>query len=461
MKDIISIDYELFFDEIKLIDFETKQSLSDADIIICKPNINLHYNYTYNPNYRGKTSYDLNSSSKIKELTVHWNKEIISALEAGKNIFIFLAEIEQFYIDTGQRNTSGTGRNQKVTNIVEIFDNYKVLPIKINIHNSKGEKIVIKNSLVKSFVESFKNVLSYETYIESKDFDIIPLMFNKTQDKIISGIIKYKNGNIVFLPYINPNPEILYDDDGEMLEEGTIYQRKILNSILEMDKSLSSIVEKSPKQTWLEEEKYKLLKVEKIQNEIESHVIQINKIKEKIELLKVEQNYEESLQDLIFETGKQLENAVINALKILGFKAENFDNGVLELDQVIISPENIRYIGECEGKDSKAIDISKFRQLQDSLNEDFQREDVDEKAFGLLFGNPFRNIKIEERTDYFTIKCLKGAEREKIGLIKTTDLFFICKYLSEHKNERFKKICREHIYKGLGGIIEFPKIPEK
>lgn len=114
--------------------------------------------------------------------------------------------------------------------------------------------------------------------------------------------------------------------------------------------------------------------------------------------------------DLLYESGKALENAVIKALKILGYHAENYNDGTLELDQVITSPENERYIGECEGKDNKDIDIGKFRQLQDSLNEDFQRDDVKDKAFGLLFGNPQRLINPTERTLDFTEKCKRGAE---------------------------------------------------
>ena len=92
---------------------------------------------------------------------------------------------------------------------------------------------------------------------------------------------------------------------------------------------------------------------------------------EKLNEILIEQ---ESLKDLLYETGKPLEQAVIKALKILGYQAENYDDGILELDQIIISPEKIRFIGECEGKDKKDIDVGKFRQLQDSLNEDFERE---------------------------------------------------------------------------------------
>ncbi|QHC85459.1 hypothetical protein AS589_12020 [Empedobacter brevis] len=459
MKDVISIDFELFLNDVKNIDFETKHSLSDADIVICCPTIDIPYGY--NSNYRGKTSYDLNTSTKIRECVIHWKKEIASFLEAGKNIFIFLTEKEQFYLDSGRKETSGTGRNQKVTILVDEFHNYRILPISIDIHNSEGKKIISKNSIINTFIHDFKEIISYKGYIESKEIDIKPLILNKTQDKIVSGIVEHKNGNIIILPYLEPIYEHFYDKNDEFTEEGEIYQRKILKSILEIDKILTNKSEKSPKPEWLNENEFKLEKVKKLENNIKTHLESIKEIESKINILEAEKEIEESLLDLLFETGKPLEIAVIKALEILGYKAENFDNGDLELDQVIISPEKNRYIGECEGKDSKSIDITKFRQLQDSLNEDFQREEIDEKAFGLLFGNPFRNQKIEDRGDFFTTKCLRGAEREKIGLIKTTDLFFICKYLSENKNEAFKKKCREKIHRDLGKVIEFPKIPLK
>ena len=97
----------------------------------------------------------------------------------------------------------------------------------------------------------------------------------------------------------------------------------------------------------------------------------------------------------------------------------------------------------------------------DSLNEDFAREDIEDKAFGLLFGNPQRLLPVNERKELFTTKSLKGAEREKIGLILTSDLFLLTKYLTENIDPKFKKTCREVIYNGLGGLIKFPNIPKK
>ena len=167
---------------------------------------------------------------------------------------------------------------------------------------------------------------------------------------------------------------------------------------------------------------------------------------------------QESLKDLLFETGKLLENTVISVLKILGYKAENFDDGELELDQIIHSPEGNRYIGECEGKDNKGIDVSKFRQLLDGLNADFEKETVEEKAFGLLFGNPQRLTEPIKRKLDFTKKCKTGAKRENIGLINTAELFKVCRYVKESNDEKFAELCRKEIHKQLGKIIIFPKI---
>jgi hypothetical protein len=131
----------------------------------------------------------------------------------------------------------------------------------------------------------------------------------------------------------------------------------------------------------------------------------------------------------------------------------------LELDQVITSPEGYRYIGECEGKDSKDIDITKFRQLLESMSADFDREEVKEKAFGILFGNAQRLTDPKDRTLDFTQKCKVGATREKISLIKTVDLFTVTKFLKEKPDESFQKSCRDAIHGGLGGVVKFPDVP--
>lgn len=229
-----------------------------------------------------------------------------------------------------------------------------------------------------------------------------------------------------------------------------------INSLVEIDKVVRKKTDKTARPIWAQNPDFELIEAKLTKDKIEKLSKEIEKKREEIERLKVLMEEQESLKDLLYETGKPLEVAVIKALKILGYTAENFNDGTVELDQIIISPEGHRLIGECEGKDNKDIDITKFRQLLDGLNADFENESVTEKAFGLLIGNPQRLIEPKERNLDFTEKCKIGAKREKIGLIKTADLFNICKYIIESKDTDFARQCRDAILNQLGGVIEFP-----
>lgn len=158
---------------------------------------------------------------------------------------------------------------------------------------------------------------------------------------------------------------------------------------------------------------------------------------------------------MLYEKGKALENAINRAFRILGYTSENFNDGTLEIDHVIISPEGERFIGECEGKDTSAISIDKFRQLEENIQSDLQREEVEAPAIGILFGNGFRLTKPEDRSEQFTTKCLNSAKRGTI-LIRTPDLYKVAKYLSENKDDEYAKACRDAILAGKGSIVNFP-----
>lgn len=462
MKDIARVGFNLPSEKSDgFIKLDSLTSLSDYDIVIFNPSMfNTNY-YLDSPtsSYDGDSLYDSNSSNRIKKHSEHWKKEIENFLDSGKNVFINLCPLINFYVRSGGKNISGTGRNQKTTHHVAPRTNYDFLPIHINILNSSGKIVIPTAPLIQSFFKGLKKFIKYEVHISNKD--LISLFSTKNGDKTLGGKAKIRNGNLIFLPYMDfdlPEFTEYHTYEGGQWTEEAVKAGKIFTShIIQVDKSLKNHEEKSPKPNWLEHKNYNLKESEITKKTIIKVDNNINTLKEKKEILIAKLLEQESLKDLLFETGKPLENAVIKALEILGYQAENYDDGSLELDQVIISPEGDRFIGECEGRDSKAIDIGKFRQLQDSMNEDFYREDIEEKAYGLLFGNPERLAAPSKRKMTFTDKCKKGAKREGIGLVKTTELFRVAKYLMENKEESFKKLCRNSIKEQLGEIIDFPK----
>ena len=69
--------------------------------------------------------------------------------------------------------------------------------------------------------------------------------------------------------------------------------------------------------------------------------------------------------------------------------------------------------------------------------------------------------KLDERGVFFTEKCVKGAQRAKIALVRTPDLFPVLKYLhSNPKDNAYKEACRKVISESDGEIVIFPSPPK-
>lgn len=473
MKDIITVGFPLpSIGEENNYRLNSFSSLSEADIVFFSPNFdetdysNQHRDSFYSDKkYEGKPLYNQESTTHIREHSKHWKKELISFLNGGGTLFVMLCEKQEGYIYSGKRDVSGTGKNQKITHHVNHFCNYDFLPfLGIEYHASIGKTVYSKNNLYNQYVEQFKNLLSYKVYLSSDKIKE-GILTTKNGDKILGAQLKHSKGHIIFLPHFNLYIKEYIDYNKETFveqwnKEGTRKGKILIKWAVEVEKSLNSPTKKSPNPVWLQKETYSLKSSEITKKAIEKNDSEILKKTEQNKELRRVLEEQESLKGLLFETGKTLETSVIKALNILGYKAENYDDGQLELDQIIYAPEGHRYIGECEGKDRKAIDISKFRQLSDGLSADFEREEVEEMAFGLLFGNAQREVEPNKRELDFTTKCINGAKREGIGLIKTHELYSVCQYIANSNDSAFATKCRKAIHDQLGSIIKFPSFKE-
>jgi len=435
--------------------------LFDADIIIFESNFDNYKSYT---DYKGKKTYNENISSNILEDTKHWRYELSEALDHGKTIFVFFRKFQEVYIHTGEEQVSGTGKNARVKRIVEPFNNYAFFPIELPQVISKGgtELIFTNYPILSSFWTEFKEYISYESYLNAHIEN--PLFLTKTARKPIGGIFKVGKGHLILLPPLRypKNEFIKYDkekDQSYWTKEALKFGRRLVQLLVEIDVSLRGMSESTPPPEWVEDNVYKLESVEKIKKSLSKLTTKIDKlISAKTELLKDLSN-EEKIKNLLFEKGKPLENSVHAAMQLLGYKSENFNDGKMELDCVILSPDGDRFIGEVEGKDSTAINIEKFRQLESNIQEDLARDEIDSPAIGILFGNGFRLSKPENRPEQFSEKCLQNAARSNTILIRTADLFPVVKYIKESRNKEFAEQCRNTIRSSMGQIVTFPTIP--
>jgi hypothetical protein len=167
---------------------------------------------------------------------------------------------------------------------------------------------------------------------------------------------------------------------------------------------------------------------------------------------------EGSLWRLLYEQGLPLEEAILDALRLMGFTADPFKDGDSEFDAVFTSPEG-RFLGEAEGKDNRAINIDKFSQFERNLHEDFDKAATGEFAKGVLFGNGFRLTAPDGRAECFTEKCFIAAKRVGAALVRTPDLFETARYLKSNEDPDYSRLCREAIFAAKREVVKFPVPP--
>jgi hypothetical protein len=368
-------------------------------------------------------------------------------------------------VNTGKTDYSGTGKSARKTKIVESYDSLRCLPVDFGTVTAKsGSSIAFsENPIFASFWNEFQEGMRYSCYFDEEIGET--LFSTKVGSKPVGFLVRTNGGgHLVFLP------SIPYDGDqftttnkaGEAVwtKQGIAFGNKLAKALFDLDGALRRESGATPPPEWTTDKKYALAREMEIQSQIAAKELEIKAASECRDQLQKAMAEEELLRALLYEKGKRLEAAILRALRIMGFEADEHDDGLLQLDQVISAPDGTRYIGESEGKDNSAINIDKFRQLNTNIQEDFEREGITEPARGILFGNAERLKALAERGNFFTEKCFANAKRTGTALIRTPDLFRIVKYIQESGDAQFAAQCRAAIKDGGGTLVAFPSIPD-
>ena len=228
------------------------------------------------------------------------------------------------------------------------------------------------------------------------------------------------------------------------------FAKTLTKQMIEIDKSLRNVRDLSPAPDWIANPSFLIPHLVKNQKKLNDTVKYLEEEKAKLEKI-VEQA--KMPFRLLYETGLALEEAVKECLAVLGFYCNSYRDDQSEFDAIFSSPEG-NFLGEITGSE-KAIDTKKVAQLIRNKGEYASQTGGFVKC--VLFGNGNRLKELDKRAEQFTKKCFMDAEREKIALIKTSDLFFVYRYLLETEDKNFAKKCRDAILE-QSGIISFPPV---
>jgi hypothetical protein len=453
---IVSVGIDVASDLVDRLEFKSSSTLLDWDVVVFTPNISSMMSYS--DSYQGKASLNEGMSFRLKERCEHWRREINQMLKAGRTVICYLPELQELFVDTGQRNYSGTGRNRHTTMIVAPYSNYECLPFNLKPRNSSGSamKLSQRASPLAQYWAAFGEQSEFKVTIHGSVFSS-PIL-TKVGDIAVGGIQSTPaGGNFVALPMLNFYRKDLYGTDGNFNKAAKRFAGQLVQSWFELDAAVRSQSEITPPPPWSEDASYSLVEESGLRAtllEVEQRLIEARKRKEEVVDALAKAG---SLRALLYEKGTPLENAIIKALLTLGFQASPYKDSHSEFDVVFTSDEG-RLLGEAEGKDNKAINIDKLRQLAMNIHEDLQREEVTSPAKPVLFGNGYRLKPPGDRSLQFTEKCVASAQSAGTALVATTELFSVSKYVADSGDEEFAAQCRAALLSGTG-IVLFPQPP--
>src|SRR5262249_31440769 len=150
------------------------------------------------------------------------------------------------------------------------------------------------------------------------------------------------------------------------------FGKKLVTALVGLAEALASERAVTPPPSWVTDAGYRLPQEAILASQLlvaQRRLEQIEAEKHKLQQDLIQAG---SLRRLLYEQGEQLEDAILEALRLMGFTANPFEDGDSEFDVVFTSPEG-RFLGEAEGKDNRAVNIDKFSQLERNLHEDFEK----------------------------------------------------------------------------------------
>jgi hypothetical protein len=472
---ILTVAIQLASKDVEHTSFQSKTSLLDWDIVLFRPDLDGMW-YTRDE-YQGKPCLTDSESFNLKESCEHWRREIKGAFEAGKTVLVFLAPLREVYVDTGQKTFSGTGRNARATRHVEPYSNYQSIPVTLGPIQSSGSaiKLAVRGAeILGTYWQDFGELSRYEVILTHDK--VTPCLVTKTGDKPVGAIYRNQSsgGTLLLLPDMEFCPDGFLEnaEDGGKTEDledfdddvdvdwapaAQQFAARLIGAIAALDRVCRASAEATPEPTWAADLKYALHAESRLRAELleaESEVEQAQKRKERlVETLKSAGSY----RALLFEKGKPLETAIVEALRLMGFSAAPYRDAESEFDVVFESQEG-RLIGESEGKDNKSVNIDKLRQLAMNIHEDLKREEVTAPAKGVLFGNGYRLQAPTDRPDPFTDKCQSAAGSTNVALVFTPDLFPRIQYLLATDDNDYSTKCRLALINSVGRV-QFPAVP--
>ena len=222
---ILSLDYDpVYGHDATRAGFPGDLSVFDYDVTIWDPAASFKtYMRSHESFYRGLPALSEHASVRIIADASRRRAEFSEFMAMGRVLIVMVTPPQQCYVDTGKREFSGTGRNQKTTSLVKEFDLLSAIPGEdCELIKSGGKRVTIEgDGPLPKLLRDYKNFIRYTAVISKPSGNVIARVAGT--DRAISSVERSSTGGyLVFLPTFDfvavpDDSDTDKDEDGDEL----------------------------------------------------------------------------------------------------------------------------------------------------------------------------------------------------------------------------------------------------
>ena len=286
--------------------FSSVISVFDYDVVIWDPRGTFEsYIGQRHATFRGRPSLSETDSVALVDSLERRGREFRDFLELGRAVVVIASPPCVVWVDTGAKETSGTGRNQKVTRLVKDVDLLQALPFAFEGVEGSGIELELASEAASDLWQETKAGWMYRCILERYPGE--PLFRVEGVDKTVGSFqITEKGGFIAVVP----EPWIPEDEDfkGDRNANAKALFRWVQRMCEADAEALPS---------WCAEVLFPSA-LEREANIVKAEA-SLDRILVRIEKLKTAQAEDDQWKRLIASQGTQLERQVQAGFEILGF----------------------------------------------------------------------------------------------------------------------------------------------
>jgi hypothetical protein len=390
---LLSLDYDPVYDGDNCTrdTFDSDVSVFDYDVVIWDPARSLthYFNVDYGSWYKNLPSLTENESVRLFADIDRRCTEFRDFVRSGRILIVITRPPQECYVDTGEKQYSGTGRNRSTTRIVKKIDLWRALPVsdQLSLTLASGNRIqIVGSNSLSSFLKNRKEFFKYDAVMTTWPGTEVANV--QGTNRAVSSYVKTKEGGILLLL---PAPDLvkrISDKTNKPLykAEASVIQHELLQAVSELT---SAGVLSRP--SWAE--KYATKAQLEVRESVVKQQARVQSARTKLAALQKKQEESELKDQLFLGSGRPLELQVKAVFELLDGEVTEPERG--RDDWKVKFPERNAVV-EVKGV-SKSAAEKHAAQLEKWVAGEMEETGVAPK--GILVVNTWREAELTDRTE--------------------------------------------------------------